>query len=283
MSAPPIAYFGGKQTVASQIVSLLPTHLHYVEPFAGSLAVLLAKGPSRAETVNDLDRALMTFWRVLRDEPDTLMRACALTPHSRAERELARDLDDVDDVETARRVWVALTQGRAGQLRPTGWRHLGAVRSTETSPARVLKGYLQRMPAAIARLRSVSLECRPALEVIDDYGRHPSVLLYVDPPYLSATRGSSSAYRHEMRTAAHHAELLDVLEVTKASVVLSGYANDLYDRRLAHWCRVEVPSFTGQGAARRPGARTEVLWSNAELTYSPTLDMAHGLPVEAQS
>jgi len=66
---PPITYFGGKTRIARAIVDLLPAHEHYVEPFGGSLAVLLAKRPSAMETVNDINRALMTFWRVLRDRP----------------------------------------------------------------------------------------------------------------------------------------------------------------------------------------------------------------------
>ena len=79
----PVPYFGSKQRIAHWITSLLPDHDHYVEPFAGSLSVLLAKAPSRRETVNDLDAELMTFWRVLRDQPAELLRACMLTPHSR--------------------------------------------------------------------------------------------------------------------------------------------------------------------------------------------------------
>lgn len=85
MTAPPMAYYGGKTRLAAKIAALLPAHDHYVEPFAGSLAVLLAKKPSRMETVNDLENLLMTFWRVLRDKPEQLARVCALTPHSRAE------------------------------------------------------------------------------------------------------------------------------------------------------------------------------------------------------
>jgi len=39
---PPMSYFGGKTRLARRIATLLPAHEHYVECFAGSLAVLLA-------------------------------------------------------------------------------------------------------------------------------------------------------------------------------------------------------------------------------------------------
>ena len=94
MTAPPMAYYGGKTRIAAKIASLLPQHEHYVEPFAGSLAVLLAKKPSRMETVNDIDEKLMTLWRVLRNKPLELIRECALTPHSRAEYFGAREVGD---------------------------------------------------------------------------------------------------------------------------------------------------------------------------------------------
>ncbi|WP_234974522.1 DNA adenine methylase [Williamsia sterculiae] len=107
---PPMAYFGGKTRLAPRIAGMLPAHGHYVEPFAGSLAVLLTKPISRMETVNDLDGDLMTFWRVLRDRPTELARVCALTPHSRAELIEAQNVSDhadLDDLERARLVWVA--------------------------------------------------------------------------------------------------------------------------------------------------------------------------------
>jgi DNA adenine methylase len=91
--SPPFAYYGGKTTLATTIADLLPAHDHYVEPFAGSLAVLLAKPATKWETVNDLDGDLVTFWRVLRDRPEDLARAAMLTPHARAEIETAKDLD----------------------------------------------------------------------------------------------------------------------------------------------------------------------------------------------
>lgn len=260
---PPIAYYGSKVRLAAQIAALFPPHTHYVEPFAGSLAVLFAKQPSRLETVNDLDGDLMTFWRVLRDRPDALVRVCALTPHSRAERELARHRpDDLDELERARRVWVCLTQGRTGTLRTTGWRHDTADTAHISMPGR-LAGYVSRLEAAAARLRRVSLECRPALDVIAAYGKWRRTLLYVDPPYLATTRTGTN-YRHEMHSADEHRALAEALHDCAATVVISGYACDLYDRELyTGWHRYELPAATSQGGTWQH--RTEVLWSNRPL------------------
>jgi DNA adenine methylase len=268
---PPLAYFGGKTTLAPVIAGMLPPHGHYVEPFAGSLAVLLAKPRSAHETVNDLDGDLVTFWRVLRDRPDDLARVCALTPHSRAEHQLAQTAPDVpvDDLETARRVWTQLAQGRAGLRRRTGWRHYQDPAGCSTSMPGYLAGYLGRFAPVAERILGISLECRPALDLIASYGRHRDVLLYLDPPYLSATR-TSGVYVHEMDDP-EHVDMLQAVLRANASVVLSGYASTLYDEALAGWSRVEIPSRTGHG--RADSARTEVIWSNTPLIGQQTFDM----------
>lgn len=263
MSAPPFAYFGGKTSAAARIVDHLPPHFHYVEPFAGSLAVLLAKPRSRMETANDLDGAVMTFWRVLRDRPLELARACHLTPHSRAEWESSADLDVADDLELARRVWTRLSQSRTGRLVRTGWRHYVAPGDVRTAFPGYLDGYVGRMAAAAERLHHVTLECRPALELVERYGASEDVLLYVDPPYVGSVRWSGdSAYRFEMRDEDSHRELAAALHQCRAAVVLSGYASDLYDLELfPDWHRTEFASGTGQGVDGWSN-RTEVLWCN---------------------
>lgn len=259
---PPIPYYGGKQRIAARIVSHFPEHDHYVEPYCGGLSILLAKPPSKMETVNDLDESLITFWRVLRDRTDDLMRVCTLTPHSRHELNLCREpMDGLDELEVARRVWSQLAQGRSGTRTRTGWRFY-VDGSGGTSMGTYLRGYVDRMPPAAARLASVQLECMPALDLIKLYGREPSTLLYIDPPYLSSTRRSLQ-YLHEMHTEDEHADLAEALSTVKASVVLSGYHSPLYDRLYAGWERVEIPASTQQGGAS--AARTEVLWLNREI------------------
>jgi DNA adenine methylase len=257
---PPFTYFGGKTSIAERIAALLPSHGHYVEPFAGSLAVLLAKRPSRMETVNDLDGELVTFWRVLRDRPDDLERACALTPHSRAEHQAAFE-PATDEIERARRVWVRITQGFGGHsTRRTGWRYYQNPGGSNASMPAYLAGYAGRMGPAAVRLAMASLECLPALDLIAKYGRHSEVLIYADPPYLGSLRTWGNNYAVEMRTEGDHRELLEALLGCCSAVVLSGYASPLYDGLLSAWSRLEIATQTGNGGSDRD--RVEVLWSN---------------------
>jgi DNA adenine methylase len=277
---PPVTYFGGKLALAGRIAALLPPHAHYVEPFAGSLAVLLAKAPSPMETVNDVDSALMNFWQVLRNRPAELERVCALTPHSRAEQESAFNLDG-DELERARKVWVLLTQGRGGHLPPkrSGWRHYQDPRGSAASMPGYLRAYVGRMAPAVERLMHVSLECRPAADIIERYGRHEGVLLYCDPPYLASVRtlnngrGRGPDYAHELRTDDEHRELAASLRAARATIVLSGYGSPLYGELYEGWHRLELAAMAGNGT---DSTRTEVLWSN-----KPFPQAARHLPPDA--
>lgn len=273
---PPFTYFGGKTAIADRIAALLPAHEHYVEPFAGSLAVLLAKPPSRMETVNDLDGDLMNFWRVLRDRPGDLKRACALTPHSRAEY-LACYEPATDALERARRVWVNLTQGRGGQMRRTGWRFYQDPRGSGASMPDYLATYAGRLAPAAARIARVSLECKPALDIIREYGQHPGCLIYADPPYLASLRTLNHGrcrgpdYKHELRTDDEHRELAEVLHGCAAPVVLSGYDSPLYGELYAGWRQLAVRAAAGNGTEQQ---RTEVIWCNRPFPQASLFDEA---------
>jgi DNA adenine methylase len=66
----PFPWFGGKSRAAALIWERLGPVANYVEPFAGSLAVLLGRPhPPRIETVNDRDAYLANFWRALAAAP----------------------------------------------------------------------------------------------------------------------------------------------------------------------------------------------------------------------
>lgn len=272
---PPFTYFGGKTRLADKIVALFPAHRHYVEPFAGSLAVLLAKPRSRMETVNDIDGEIMAFWRVLRDQPEELARLMRLTPHSRAEHQESYDRrDGLSDLEKARRVWVALSQGRGSTLRRTGWRYYSNPGGSTYSMPGYLNAYTDRVPACAEQIAGVSLECRDALDVVRDYGKHGEVLLYCDPPYLGSTR--SANYRHEMTSVADHEELAEALHACESAVVISGYPSSLYDGMYDGWWRHDMSAWTGNGIrdgrTKVDGDRIEVLWSNRSINPPSLFD-----------
>ena len=158
-----------------------------------------------------------------------------------------------------------LSQGRAGMLRRTGWRfYRDAARRTGSMPW-TLNAYVDRLWDATERPAGVSLECRPALRLIADYGQHPSVLIYADPPYLGSTRGWGNQYQHEMRGEPEHRELPQLCGHAQPPWWLSGYPSPLYDELYADWHRVELPAYTGQGGTSgRSGTRTEGLFSDPE-------------------
>lgn len=71
----PFPYFGGKRRVAHLVWELFGDTHNYVEPFAGSLAVLLGRPHKpRVETVNDKDCYLSNFWRALKHDPGTVAK-----------------------------------------------------------------------------------------------------------------------------------------------------------------------------------------------------------------
>lgn len=69
----PFPWFGGKRRAASRVWAALGNVDHYVEPFAGSAAVLLARPHvGRCETINDADGMVSNFWRAVRSQPDAV-------------------------------------------------------------------------------------------------------------------------------------------------------------------------------------------------------------------
>ena len=56
---------GGKRYLAKTIVSYIPEHKTYVEPFIGGGAVFFTKEPSKAEVINDLDKEIAFSYKFI--------------------------------------------------------------------------------------------------------------------------------------------------------------------------------------------------------------------------
>lgn len=256
---PLLRYHGGKWILAPWIMGHFPPHRIYTESFGGAASVLLRKERSYAEVYNDLDGEIVNLFRVLRDPAQAreLVRLLRLTPYARAEFETSY-LTAGDPIEQAWRTVVRSSMGFGSAL--TGkWKTSFRSNSKRsgTTPAHDWRNYPSAMEGIVERLRGVTIENRPAIEVMQGHDSVETVH-YVDPPYPLETRcgrWASNAYRHEMSDADHR-DLAQVLHGLGGMVVLSGYPCDLYDVELyPAWQRVERKTYA-DGASER----TEALW-----------------------
>lgn len=255
---PFLRWHGGKWILAPWIISNLPPHRVYCEPFGGAASVLLRKPRAYAEIYNDLDGEVVNLFRVARDNGAALRDALALTPFARDEFTLAYEPSD-DPLEQARRTVVRSFMGFGSNShnKATGFR-FNSNRSG-TTPAHDWANYPDALDAIIDRLRGVVIESRDAIDCMRSVDGIDTVH-YVDPPYVSETRDKGEDYRFELNDA-QHKTLAEALKTLNGAVVLSGYRCDLYDTLYANWHRIDR-------AAHADGARDRI----ESLWLSPNCD-----------
>jgi DNA adenine methylase len=120
-----LKYPGPKLRIADWIISYMPQHRSYLEPYAGSLAVFLNKPRSAIETVNDIDGNVVNLLRCIREDSKQIASLVAATPYSRQEYNESFIVDDCDDpFEKARRFLVRcwMAAGVRTAIK-TGWRN----------------------------------------------------------------------------------------------------------------------------------------------------------------
>ncbi len=256
---PVLRYPGAKWQIADWIVSMMPKHDVYLEPFFGSGAVFFAKQPSRVETINDLDGNIVNLFRVIRERHRELADLIRFTPWARDEflpligrcGVLQKSGDDIED---ARRFLVRCWQAHGTRTSDrSGWRHEVQGMQGKNS-SKVWQDLPYRIINTALRLKEAQIENRPALDLIERYC-YPQVLIYVDPPYVMSTR-RGRMYANEM-TDNDHIRLLEALQQHPGPVLLSGYECDLYNDRLQNWSR-----HTRKSNAEKGQLRQEMLWLN---------------------
>ncbi len=256
----PLQRYGGKGRNAQHIVPHFARAKVYAEAClgAGGIFFRVPEGTYARAAVNDLDESIATFFRVLRDQPDELVRLCSLTPYSRSEFVAALDHSD-DPLEEARRVWIRGRQGFSGKANCDGdWgRTTGSANVWLPSCA---VGKLDALHAYARRLLHVAIDCIDGAEFIAKWGRE-GTMVYVDPPYVASTR-KGDAYLHELNDDGHRrfAAACHGAVGRGARVAVSGYPSALYDALYAGWRRIDI-DVALYGTRHSSGQRrTESLW-----------------------
>lgn len=247
----PLSYIGGKNRLAMKIISLIPEHITYVEPFAGGAQVLFHKEPSRVEVLNDLNFDIVNFFRICQWHYEELVRYLRFCLVSRKLHELsaATDPSTLTDVQRAGRFFYLQKTSFAGLVLRQKY-HYGVIQPTNYNPDRIPEIIEQTHN----RLKRVQIECLPYQKVLDKYDR-PTTVFYLDPPYWERR-----LYRFNLE-AQDFVELEGRLRKLKGRFILS--LNDHPEvRQLFQAFHTEKANIV-YTAQRRTGALfTELLISN---------------------
>ena len=178
----PLSYVGGKNRLANQIISLIPKHKTYVEPFAGGAQVLFRKVRSEVEVINDLDGELVNFYRLCQQHHEELLRCLRYTLLSRKLHNLMTRTppESLTDLMRAARYFFLQKSSFGGRVaRQNFATHV--TKPPTFSPKRIP----EIINSAYERLQNVQIECLPFELVIQRYDR-PTTFFYLDPPYYGA-------------------------------------------------------------------------------------------------
>lgn len=255
----PVSYYGGKQRLIGTILPLIPEHTLYCEPFCGGAAVFWAKERSKVEVINDANREVVNFYRVLQRRFDELWPLVDATLHSRAAHEDAaviyRHPHLFDEVKRAWAFWVQTSQSFSSKI-CAGW---GYGRHNATTERKVMNAKARFQEVYSQRLHQVQIEHHDALHVIRR-SDHEDAFFYCDPPYPESNQGHYSGYTME-----HFRHLLDTLAAVNGKFLLSSYPYPLlteYTERYGWHKKEIVQPITSIKDRTVPKMKTEVLTAN---------------------
>ena len=283
----PFPYFGGKRRAASIIWSELGDPSGFVEPFAGSAAVLLARPAfegRRVETINDADGWLVNTWRAIQLSPDAVA-AHAWGPVSeidyharlawlqeRRTPELVSWLEGDPEAHDAKAAawWLYVAAcGIGDPWGPGPWRVVdGRLTDSRELPhlGNAGQGLIDYMHALANRLRRVRITCGSWERVLKPSvtrattGGDGSIAILLDPPY--ATSGDLYAGTTDTSVAEKVRDWC-LAAPEQYRIVLCGYDTE-HDELLAHgWDVIEGRSGGGAGySTNAANGRRERLWTS---------------------
>jgi DNA adenine methylase len=179
----PVApYLGGKRNLSKRLVAMIDQidHTTYCEPFVGMGGVFLRRiRPPKAEVINDINRELATFYRILQRHyvPFMEMMRFQITTRAEFERLVKTDPTTLTDLERAARFLYLQRTAFGGKV---SGRNFGV--SLDRGGRFDITKLGPMLDDLHTRLAGVVIECLPYGDFIRRYDRS-GTLFYLDPPY----------------------------------------------------------------------------------------------------
>jgi len=283
----PFPYFGGKSRVAAEVWRRFGNVGSYVEPFAGSLAVLLARphwtpGARLREVVNDADGLVANFWRALAADPEAVARHAdwpvsevditARSRHLAGERDaiverMVSDPDWCDPRLAGWWVW-GMSVSKLGNWTVTP--NPGAA----SCGLRGVAADIGRLDCIAQRLRRVTVKCGDWRRLVASDSAlglpwHDTCGVLLDPPYSADAGRNMGCYgatdcgnvAHAVREwcAASGAD-------TRLRIALCGYEGEHDELERSGWT---VQSWTAPGGANMAHGRGRENRTHERIWFSP--------------
>jgi len=260
----PITYYGGKSTLAPIICQLIPAHNLYCEPFCGGAAVFFTKEKSGVEVINDTNRELINFYKVVQNDFISLEKYIRITLHSRASHKDAEVIFNsphlFSEIKRAWAVWTLAAQSFSSML-DGSWGYDIAKDTTSKKIDNKRQGFTEELAI---RLQRVQIECTDAVRIIASRDE-PSTFVYADPPYYNSDCGHYDGY-----TIEDYEGLLKVLAKMEGKFLLSSYPSEILTQyaEANGWMQAErVMGVTVGNKSKKPRKqKTEVLTANYDIS-----------------
>lgn len=225
---PILRWPGGKSRHLKSILPLIKPHVCYVEPFAGGLAILLAKERSNVEVVNDTNRDIVALYRCAQFHIDALLREMEWQLAARANFKDARENLGLTDLQRAARFLTLNLTSFAG-----GGGSFGVAKARGGGIALNRERIVERLMALRVRLDKVAVECLDWERCVRLYDA-PETFFFIDPPYLNANARAYDGWNEEQMR-----HLAEVLATLKGQWILTVDGSEFCQKLFSKWkCRL---------------------------------------------
>jgi DNA adenine methylase len=261
MLSAPIPRLGGKSRLRKQIISLLPDHTCYVEPFFGAGWVYFGKEPSKVEVINDIDGELINLFKMIKYHAEEIQR---LMKYEISSRDLFNEYKDINiteltEIQRAVRYVYLVSQSFAGKGGVYGY---GT--NTRPSPQIFETEILTKLKE---RLRNTYIENLDYKVILKKYDREWTIF-FCDPPYLDTDIKFSVDCKIKFDRD-EHIELANILKNIKGKFLITINDHE-FIRKLYEGFNI-VETEVGYSVARKNEGRrkyNELIITNYGKSYN---------------
>nr|DAD55525.1 MAG TPA: DNA adenine methylase [Bacteriophage sp.] len=214
LRSPLSGWIGGKSRIAREIIARIPCHDCYVEPFAGAAWVFLKKPVSKIEIINDINRDIVTLYRVIQHHLEEFIRYFKWVLVSRDEFERMNKVnpDTLTDIQRASRFYYIQQLAYNGRI--AGNPSISI--SHWTKPRLNLLRIEEQLSDVHLRLSRVYIENIPYEKLISAHDS-AKTFFYIDPPYW----GRENYYGKGIFSNSDYAVMAEQLSQIKGKFILS--------------------------------------------------------------